>query len=47
MGEIGALKMPLEILEEITEGSALEQWLKVDDTHEALKLDEDVDPSLV
>jgi hypothetical protein len=47
MGETGALKMPLEILEEITEGSELEQWLKEGDNYKSLKLDDDVDPSLV
>ncbi|MDL2408379.1 DUF4411 family protein [Rhizobium calliandrae] len=47
MGETGALKIPLEILEEITEGSELAQWLKEGDNCDALKLDEDVDPTLV
>ena len=47
MGETGALKMPLEILEEITEGSELELWLKESENYSALKLDEDVDPALV
>lgn len=46
-GSTGALKIPVEILEEITEGSELAQWLKADDNYDALKLDEDVDPALV
>ncbi|WP_284759968.1 DUF4411 family protein [Agrobacterium sp. fls2-241-TYG-188a] len=47
MGEIGALKIPVEILEEITDGSELAQWLKEGDNYEALKLDDGVDPGLV
>lgn len=47
MGELGALKIPVEILEEITDGSELAQWLKEGDNYEALKLDDDVDPGLV
>jgi hypothetical protein len=47
MGETGALKIPLEILEEITEGSELEQWLKQGENYRALRLDEEVDPALV
>lgn len=47
MGEIGSLKIPLEILEEITEGSELELWLKEGRNYSSLKLDEDVDPALV
>lgn len=47
MGELGALKIQVEILEEITDGSELAQWLKEGDNYEALKLDDDVDPGLV
>lgn len=47
MGETGALKMPVEIIEEITEGSELAQWLNEGDNYDALKLDQDVDPALV
>ncbi|MCQ9144554.1 DUF4411 family protein [Brucella anthropi] len=47
MGEAGLVKMPLEILEEIADGSPLDMWLCEDDNFECLRLDEDVDPSLV
>jgi len=47
MGETGALKMPVEIIEEITEGSELAQWLKEGDNYDFLVLDEDVDLELV
>lgn len=47
MGETGTLKIPVEILEEITEGSELAQWLNEGDNYDALMLNEDVDPALV
>jgi hypothetical protein len=44
MGTAGAVKMPLEILEEITGGTDdLAEWLSDDDTYNALLLNEEVD----
>jgi hypothetical protein len=44
MCESGAIKMPLEIVEEITGGSDdLAEWLRDGDNSKALLLDEDVD----
>lgn len=47
MGRAGTLKIPVEILEEIAEGSELAQWIRDGDNYNALMLDEDVDPDLV
>ncbi|WFU06806.1 DUF4411 family protein (plasmid) [Rhizobium sp. CB3171] len=47
MGSMGRLKIPVEILEEITEKSPIGQWLKEGDNGASLQLDEDVDPELV
>jgi hypothetical protein len=47
MGNTNRLKIPVEILEEITEKSPIGQWLKEADNAASLRLDEDVDPELV
>ncbi|PDT33884.1 MULTISPECIES: DUF4411 family protein [Rhizobiaceae] len=47
MGEAGEIKVPVEILEEITEGSEIGRWLSEADNYSVLRLDEDVDPALV
>lgn len=47
MGEGGHVKMPVEILEEITEGSELAEWLDQGDNYNALRLEEEVDPDRV
>ncbi|NKJ82707.1 DUF4411 family protein [Rhizobium leguminosarum] len=47
MGEAGEIKIPVEILEEITEGSEIGRWLSEADNYSVLRLDEDVDPALV
>ncbi|MEF0944251.1 MULTISPECIES: DUF4411 family protein [Rhizobium] len=47
MGEAGEIKVPVEILEEITEGSEIGRWLSEADNYGVLRLDEDVDPALV
>ncbi|CCM79639.1 DUF4411 family protein [Rhizobium mesoamericanum] len=47
MGNTGEIKIPLEILEEITEGSEIGRWLSEGDNYESLRLDEEVDPALV
>jgi len=47
MGQSGLVKMPVEILEEIADGSALDEWLREGDNYECLRLDEEVDPALV
>ncbi|MUZ74456.1 DUF4411 family protein [Agrobacterium vitis] len=47
MGEAGEIKIPVEILEEITEGSEIGRWLSEADNSGSLRLDEDVDPALV
>lgn len=50
-GENGLIKMPLEIIEEVKAGSKekdlLIDWIKNDGNHDALLLNEDVDPALV
>ena len=47
MGQAGWVKMPVEILEEIATGSPLDKWLDEGDNYECLRLDEEVDPTLV
>ena len=47
VGEAGEIKVPVEILEEITEGSEIGRWLSEADNYSVLRLDEDVDPALV
>ncbi|MCW0001789.1 DUF4411 family protein [Pararhizobium sp. YC-54] len=47
MGNAGQVKTPVEILEEITEGSEIGRWLGEADNYDSLRLDEDVDPVLV
>jgi len=47
MGSIGEIKIPLEILEEIAEGSEIGLWLKDDNNYDQLRLNEDVDPATV
>lgn len=48
MGEVGAIKMPLEIAEEITGGSDdLAEWLSDERYYVPLVLDEEVDPAQV
>lgn len=48
MGSTGALKMPLEIVEEIAGGvDDLAQWLADKSNYDALCLDEEVDPAHV
>ena len=46
-GEVGEVKMPVEILEEIAEGSDLGAWINDGNNYECLRLDEDVDPQIV
>ncbi len=52
-GEIGELKIPLELYEEVKEGSTDEEsdllyaWVKQEDVKSAILLDEDVDLDLV
>ena len=46
MGEQGAIKIPVEVYEKVTEaGDELSQWLK--DHRDSLRLDEMIDPSLL
>lgn len=47
MGDTGQVKIPVEILEEITEGSEIGRWLSEGSNYDSLRLDEDVDPVLV
>lgn len=45
-GEVGAVKIPLEIFEEIIDGRGpLVDWLKRDEVRDALRLDEECDPA--
>ena len=50
-GASGRIKMPLEIIEEVKAGSKendlLVEWIQNDGNHDALLLNEDVDPTLV
>ncbi len=47
-GELGNIKIPIEIYEEIKGGTDdLASWAKESETEEALKLEEDVDVALV
>jgi hypothetical protein len=48
MGDSGNVKIPLEIYEELRDGTdVLTDWVKVDDHKIALCLNEEVDPELV
>lgn len=47
MGEAGEIKVPVEILEEITDGSEIGRWLSEAYNYSLLRLDEDVEPALV
>lgn len=47
MGNIGEIKIPVEILEEIAEGSEIGLWLRDGDNYDQLRLNEDVDPAAV
>lgn len=47
-GEMGVVKIPVEIFEEIVEGNGpLVEWLKRDNVQSALILDEECDPTIV